>query len=261
MSVLPPPHEKADYVRRMFAEIAHRYDVANTAITWGLDQNWRQQVVDSVAPPVDGRVLDVGTGTGDFLPLIAHWIPDGIAIGVDFCLPMMQQGWRKLDDVSSTRNQQHTPSQSTNNVDVSDAVPPGLTTFVGGDALHLPFADNTFDVITTGFTMRNVIDIEATFRELWRVTRHGGTLACLEVARPTNALLRFGHWVYFQHIVPWIGGAISGNRRSYTYLPQSARAFPPVDELKQIMHRAGWQSVSYKLLDMGAAAIHRGIKQ
>ncbi len=243
MSVLPDAPEKAAYVQRMFARIAPRYDMANSAMTCGLDRRWRQHVVETVAPPVGGAVLDVGTGTGDFLPLLAAWVPGGVAVGVDFCPPMMQQGWAKLE---------HPPPHA--------AHLPAVVAFAGGDALHLPFADGTFDAITTGFMLRNVTDIAAAFREMWRVSKHGATLACLEVARPRNPLLRFGHRLYFHTIVPLIGGIISGSYRSYVYLPQSAQVFPTPDELAQIIRAAGWQSVHYRLPGLGAVAIHRAIK-
>lgn len=231
----------------MFARIAPGYDRVNRVMTFGLDQAWRQDVVESVAPPVDGRALDVGTGTGDFLPLLAMWMPHGIAVGVDFCLPMMVEGWPKLEAgraaAAATTDMQ-----------------PGVMAFVGSDALELPFPGNSFDAITTGFVMRNVTDIGAAFREMWRVARPGGTVACLEVARPRNPLVRIGHRFYFEQIVPWVGALLGGDRRAYTYLPQSARAFPSPPELAQIMQDAGWCHVHYRLLGLGAVAVHIGVK-
>lgn len=244
MSVLPPLEEKANYVKASFAQIAPGYDRTNRVMSFGLDQKWREYAVQAVAPPVDGRALDVGTGTGDFLPMLAAWMPDGIAVGIDFCTPMMQAGWHKVEAGSQR----------------SSAGRPGVAVFVGGDALGLPFPDNCFDAITTGFVMRNVTDIPAAFREMWRVTRPGGVMACLEVAYPRNPLLRLGHRFYFEHIVPWIGALVNRNRRFYTYLPHSARAFPAPDELARMMEAAGWRYVSYKILDLGAAAVHVGGK-
>lgn len=243
MSVLPPADEKAAYVERMFARIAPGYDRINRVMTFGQDQFWRQYAVTAVAPPLNGRALDVGTGTGDFLPLLAAWMPAGIAVGVDFCLPMMQAGWPKLDAA---------PADAARS-------PAGMG-FVGGDALRLPFPDNTFDSITTGFAMRNVADIGTAFREMWRVARSGGVVACLEVARPRHPLLRLAHRYYFEQIVPWIGMALGSDRRAYTYLPQSARLFPAPAELAQIMREAGWQHVQYKRLSLGAVAVHVGVK-
>jgi demethylmenaquinone methyltransferase / 2-methoxy-6-polyprenyl-1,4-benzoquinol methylase len=244
MSVLPPPEEKATYVERMFARIAPGYDRVNRAMTFGQDQGWRQHAVNAVAPPTDGRALDVGTGTGDFLPLLAAWMPDGIAVGVDFCLPMMRAGWSKLE--TSARNSSSAHAYRMN--------------FVGGDALRLPFPDDTFDSITTGFTMRNVTDIDMAFREMWRIARPGGVVACLEVARPHNPLLRLGHRFYFEQVVPLVGLALGSDRRAYTYLPQSARLFPAPPELAQIMREAGWQYVQYKRFSLGAVAVHTGVK-
>ncbi|NJN66636.1 MAG: ubiquinone/menaquinone biosynthesis methyltransferase [Chloroflexaceae bacterium] len=239
--VLPTLEEKASYVERMFTQIAATYDATNRVMTFGLDQGWRQQIVETVAPFVDGRALDVGTGTGDFLPMLAAWMPEGIAVGVDFCLPMMQEGLGKLDGASNP-------------------APLGERSFVGGDALHLPFPDNSFDAITTGFAIRNVTDIVAAFREMWRVARPGGVVACLEVAQPCSPLLRLGHQWYFKVIVPRLGGLLSGNQRAYVYLYESARNFPPPNALARMMREAGWQHVQYRLSGLGAVAIHQGVK-
>jgi demethylmenaquinone methyltransferase/2-methoxy-6-polyprenyl-1,4-benzoquinol methylase len=234
MTVLPPPETKATYVRDMFARIAPGYDRMNGMMTFGLDRGWRDEAVQLIAPPAGGRALDVGTGTGDFLPLLRSWALDGLAVGVDYTVPMMQAGGAKLDPRSA---------------------------FVGGDALRLPFADESFDAITTGFVMRNVTDIGAAFREMWRVARRGAVLACLEVARPRSPLVRLGHRVYFEGVVPLAARALGADPTAYTYLPQSARAFPPPDALAQIMHEAGWMDVQYRLLPPGAAAIHTGVKR
>lgn len=234
--MLPPPEEKARYVERMFARIAPGYDRVNRVMTFGLDQGWRRQVVALVAPPVGGVTLDVGTGTGDFLPELAAWTRTGLAVGVDFTIPMMTAGWPKLASLGAR------------------------AAFVGGDALSLPFPDEVFDAISTGFVMRNVADIAQAFREMYRVARPGAVLACLEVARPRSRLIRLGHRLYFEGVVPWIGQLLGGDRRAYTYLPQSARAFPAPERLAAIMREAGWRHVSYRLVGLGAAAIHVGAK-
>jgi demethylmenaquinone methyltransferase/2-methoxy-6-polyprenyl-1,4-benzoquinol methylase len=250
VSILPRPEEKAAYVQQSFAAIAAGYDRTNRVMTLGMDRQWRDYATEVVAPPANGRALDVGTGTGDFLPLLAAWMPGGVAVGIDFCLPMMQEGWNKLD---ALHGEQPTVSHE-------PPIPAGRTAFVAGDALCLPFPDQSFDAITTGFVMRNVTDIAASLREMWRVARPGGVMACLEVARPPNPLLRLGHRLYFEKIVPLIGGAINHNRRFYTYLPHSARAFPTPDTLARMMREAGWQHVHYTLHGMGAVAIHRGTR-
>ena len=219
----------------MFSAIAERYDLLNRLMTFGLDQRWRRFAVQQVAYGYTAgprRALDVATGTGDFLPLLHGAMPDALVVGLDFTLPMMQAGLSKLHAAGSRSG------------------------YVGGDALSLPFPDNSFDAITTGFGIRNVVDIETAFREMYRVAKPGGRVACLEVARPRSALVRAGHHFYFNRIVPIIGALVAGNAEAYTYLPQSAERFPPPDELSDLLRAAGWRNVSYTLLGFGAVAVH-----
>jgi demethylmenaquinone methyltransferase/2-methoxy-6-polyprenyl-1,4-benzoquinol methylase len=237
MSVLPPIEEKAAYVEHMFSRIAPGYDRMNRILTLGMDSSWRELAVAGVAPPARGRALDVGCGTGDFLPLLAGWACEGLVVGVDYTMPMMQAGRAKLNGVADRAS------------------------FIGGDALRLPFPDETFDVVTTGFMLRNVTDIGQAFREMWRVAQPGAVVACLEVARPRNPLFRLGHQVYFERLVPRLARLLGADALAYTYLPQSARHFPAPDELARIMERAGWVEVRYQLLGMGAAALHIGYRR
>jgi demethylmenaquinone methyltransferase/2-methoxy-6-polyprenyl-1,4-benzoquinol methylase len=236
MSILPPAEEKAVYVERMFGRIAPGYDRMNRIMTGGMDRGWREFAVAAVAPPANGRALDIGSGTGDFLLGLSAWMPQGMAVGVDFTLPMMRAGLPKLESRRAR------------------------AAFVGGDALRLPFPDSTFDAITTGFTLRNLVDIAAAFREMWRVGRPGCVMACLEVARPRNPLIRLGHQVYFERIVPLLARGLGADTAAYTYLPQSARAFPAPDALARIMLDSGWRQVRYTLLGLGAVAVHVGVK-
>ena len=232
MSVLPSPEQKAVYVERMFARIAPGYDRMNRLMTFGMDDSWRERAVEMIAPPAAARVLDVGCGTGAFLPLLAPWLPDGLAVGVDYTVAMLQAGRQNRERAGNR------------------------AVFVGGDALRLPFADHSFDALTTGFVMRNVTDIQAAFHEMWRVARPGAVLACLEVARPRNPLLRVGHRLYFERVVPLLVQAFGGDVTAYTYLPQSARDFPPPGALADLMRAAGWAEVRYEFLGLGAVAVH-----
>jgi demethylmenaquinone methyltransferase/2-methoxy-6-polyprenyl-1,4-benzoquinol methylase len=124
---------------------------------------------------------------------------------------------------------------------------------VGGDALALPFADGSFHAVTTGFAMRNVAGIQAAFAEMRRVTRPGGRVVCLEVARPINPLVRWGHGIYFGRVAPLLGKIVTGQAAAYAYLPAAA-------DLKAIMEAAGWRQVVFFLLGMGSVAIHVGVK-
>ena len=235
MSVLPAPEQKPVYVNEMFSAIADRYDLLNRVMTFGLDNGWRRFAVRYVAGggASDGRrILDVATGTGDFLPLLHQAMPDALVVGADFCLPMMQAGWAKVDATD------------------------GQGAYLGGDALELPFADDTFDGVTTGFGMRNVADLPGALREMQRVTKPGGRFACLEVARPSSALLRLGHRLYFTQVVPLLGALLGGNSEAYTYLPQSAEKFPPPEHFRDLLKAAGWRHVRYHLLGLGAVAVH-----
>lgn len=219
----------------MFTAIAGRYDVLNRLMTFGLDQGWRRYAVARVVPSMwsgTRSALDVATGTGDFLPILHAAMPEALVVGADFCLPMMQAGLAKLDATQQRG------------------------AYVTGDALCLPFPDNSFDVITTGFAMRNVADLVGALREMYRVAKPGGRIACLEVARPEQALVRLGHRIYFTRIVPLIGAIVGGNGEAYTYLPQSAENFPPPEHLRDLFKAAGWRHVRYTLLGLGAVAVH-----
>jgi len=237
MSVLPTPNEKATYVNAMFTAIAGRYDLMNRLMTFGLDQGWRRWAARAITRTNATHALDVGTGTGDFLPIIEHAMPGALVVGADFTHAMMVAGQTKI--AAQTKR----------------------GTFVNGDALRLPFADESFDAVTTGFAIRNVADIGQAFREMARVTRAGGKMACLEVARPNNPLVRWGHQFYFNNVVPLIGRMVGGNGQAYTYLPQSAGVFPPPPELARIIESAGWHDVSWRLLGFGAVAVHIATKK
>lgn len=232
---LPSPDEKPAYVSRMFGAIAERYDTVNRLMTFGLDVGWRRFAVrHGVVEAGDAprRALDVATGTGDFLPILHAAMPEALVVGADFSMPMMRAGFAKLVATGERG------------------------AYVGGDALDLPFPATTFDVVTTGFALRNVADIPAALREMHRVTRPGGRLVCLEVARPRSVLLRWGHRIYFMRVVPLIGALVGRNMEAYTYLPQSAEAFPPPEALRELLAAAGWRRVRYHLLGLGAVAVH-----
>jgi len=243
---------KSRFVRGMFAGVSPRYDLMNRLMTFGLDQGWRRRVVAEAAVPAAGRVLDVATGTGDIALAFRQPGPRGrgpgpedderSVVGIDFCQPMLEVAREKAQQTSQATAGRVSPS------------------FLAGDALALPFLDGAFAAVTSGFAMRNVADIQDAFSEMCRVTRPGGRVVCLEVARPANAAVRFLHGVYFGRVVPLLGRLVSGQGAAYAYLPASAGRFPPPAELQAIMERAGWSQVRYILLGLGAVAIHVGVK-
>jgi len=180
------------------------------------------------------RLLDVATGTGDILIEALKQRPDTLAIGSDFTFEMMLRGKPKAGAEKIRWNT--------------------------ADALHLPFPDESFDAVTSGFGVRNFIDRERAFREQRRVLKPGGRVICLEISKPPKNLLRPFFLFFFNKIVPFVGGLISGQRDAYTYLPQSVNEFLTPDELKAIMERAGLRDVKYKRLMMSTVAIHTGKK-
>ncbi len=232
--VLPPPAEKRTYVRRMFSDIAPRYDLMNRLMTLGQDGAWRKTVVKLCALPRGGALLDVATGTGDIGYEALRVDPTARVVGLDLTREMMLYGLHKQ---------------------------PGLAfPFMEGDALALPFADNAFDATTSGFMMRNVLDVQAAFAEQTRVVRPGGRVVCLEITLPRTPVFGDLFRAYFFGVVPRIGRVISGHSEAYSYLPASALAFPRPPELQRIMEAAGLHDVHYRTAMMGTVAIHWGTK-
>lgn len=225
---------RATYVRNMFARIARRYDVMNRLMSAGQDGAWRRAVIEAAALRAGARILDVATGTGDMLIEALKRHPGASAVGSDFTLEMMQAG---QDKAGAQRIR-----------------------WCAADALHLPFTDGSFDAVTSGFGVRNFIDRTAAFREQWRVLKPGGRVVCLEISKPPRNLLRPFFLLYFNHLVPIVGGIISGQRDAYRYLPQSVNEFLTPDELKAAMEHAGLREVRYRRLMLGTVAIHTGIR-
>ena len=233
-SIVPTADERPVFVNRMFARIAPTYDLMNRLMTFGQDQSWRRKLLEACNLPPHGSLLDIGTGTGDIAYAAMQQYPGVSAVGSDFTYEMMAAGIHKVPDL---------------------ALP-----FVQGDTFALPFPDDTFDAVVSGFLVRNVSDRKSAFREMARVTRPGGRVACLEIAPPTNALLEPFFRFYFFHIVPMIGGLISGDHTAYAYLPHSTVEFPAPAALAHIMQQAGLHNVVYHEYMINTVAIHVGTK-
>jgi demethylmenaquinone methyltransferase/2-methoxy-6-polyprenyl-1,4-benzoquinol methylase len=230
--------ERATYVQRMFGQIAPSYDLINRLIAGGRDVAWRRLVVAEAHLPPRGRLLDIATGTGDIALEALRRDGDLNAIGADFSLEMMQHG-RASRKPGAERLR-----------------------WLGADTLALPFPDETFDAVTSGFMLRNVIDVPRSLSEQRRVVKPGGRMVCLEISRPPRNLLlpRVAYYFYFHRIVPFVGGLVSGNRSAYAYLPQSADEFLSPDELADLMRQTGWREVRYRKMMMDTVAIHTGVK-
>jgi demethylmenaquinone methyltransferase/2-methoxy-6-polyprenyl-1,4-benzoquinol methylase len=238
--------QKREYVNRMFARIAHRYDVMNRIMTGGQDVRWRQLMVREAALPPGGSFLDVATGTGDvaFEALRQAGQNGGgpgrgtgeapLVVGLDFTLPMLRVGQVRAGDRP--------------------------VSWAAGDTLCLPFPDDTFDAVASGFLMRNVTDLTAALGEQRRVARPGGRVLVLDVPRPPDTLGGRLFRFYFYQVVPRLGGLISGQPDAYSYLPRSADSFVRPDELAALMEAVGLREVRYRSLMLGTVALHVGVK-
>jgi len=231
-------NDKPGYVRHMFSAIAPRYDLMNRVMTFGRDEAWRAMVVRELRITGSALVIDVATGTGDFARRVLRCYPQARVVGVDFCPEMMLAGRRKFDGEGMNER----------------------ISFVGGDALALPYRDATFDGATTGFALRNVADVPGALSEMRRVLKPGARIVCLEISRPRWPLISHTYWWYFFRVVPVLGGLISGQREAYTYLPRSAQAFFKPEELASVMTGVGFRDVRFQRLMLGAVAIHVGRK-
>jgi demethylmenaquinone methyltransferase/2-methoxy-6-polyprenyl-1,4-benzoquinol methylase len=213
-------------VRSMFDRIAPVYDAMNRLMTAGLDRRWRRETAAAVVHPGD-RVLDVACGTGDLA--LAAAAAGGRVTGIDFSTRMLERARRKSSAVE----------------------------WLEADALALPFDDASFGVVTSGFGVRNLADLEAGLRELRRVLRPGGRIGVLEITQPQGALRPFFR-VWFDRVVPLMGKVLPGGG-AYTYLPASVRRFPGPGDLAAALERAGFADVRYRLFAGGIVALHTGI--
>jgi demethylmenaquinone methyltransferase / 2-methoxy-6-polyprenyl-1,4-benzoquinol methylase len=233
-----PAESKGAFVREMFARIAPRYDLANRVLTAGLDERWRRRALRLLAPPHGGRILDCCCGTGDLTLGLLRGDPTLEVIGIDFCAPMLDRAQRRAGREAR-----------------------GNMRFVEGDVMAMPFEDSSFDGATMGFSLRNVVDIDATLREIVRVLRPGARFVSLDVTKAPNRTFRRLFNIYFYGVVPLLGGIVGGSRSAYAYLPNSLMHHPNAPELRERFTRAGFSEAGYVALMGGAIAVHYGTKR
>jgi len=239
-------HDARQYVRRMFGDIAARYDFLNHLLSGNLDRLWRRRTAvafDHILRLPHARVLDLCCGTGDLALALkrraTHSCSPGAAVfGSDFSHPMLVRAAGK--------------SRATNAARANEVA------WLEADALNPPFAPGSFDLITMGWGFRNLINYEAGLREFFHLLRPGGELGILECAEPRGLLFGALFRFYFRNVVPRVGGTISGNSAAYAYLPDSVRKFPSPDALARMMGDVGYVSVGYQLWTGASIALHRG---
>ncbi|MDQ2901832.1 MAG: bifunctional demethylmenaquinone methyltransferase/2-methoxy-6-polyprenyl-1,4-benzoquinol methylase UbiE [Acidobacteriota bacterium] len=220
----------------MFGRVAHRYDLANHLLSFNIDRYWRGRTVRKVSRLLKApgtRVLDLCCGTGDLLIALQEQ-RSAIALGSDFCHPMLTAARAKV---------------------AARRLPAKL---FEADALHLPLADGSLDLVTIAFGFRNLANYESGLRELRRVLRPGAMLAILEFSQPPNRAFAGLYRLYSRSVLPLVGGALSGSRDAYAYLPESVRKFPSAEELARQMTDAGFDNVSFERMTGGIVALHFG---
>jgi demethylmenaquinone methyltransferase/2-methoxy-6-polyprenyl-1,4-benzoquinol methylase len=225
--------ERARYVQGMFSRIAGRYDLMNRLMTAGQDGRWRKEVIRRAALPPGGLLLDLGAGTGDLARAALRASPGARAVAADFTIEMMRVGQGR---------------------------PAPQPAWSGADALRLPFPDETFDAVVSGFLLRNVSDLPRALAEQRRVLRPGGRMVCLDTTRPPRNILSPFIQFHLHTVIPALGRLVTGEAEAYAYLPDSTENFLSAESLAEQMQLAGFTQVGCRRLMFGAAALHWGVR-
>jgi demethylmenaquinone methyltransferase/2-methoxy-6-polyprenyl-1,4-benzoquinol methylase len=239
-SSIATPSGKQRYVRRLFATIADRYDLITVVLSYGLDRGWKDRLIRLAAIRADDRVLDLACGTGDLLFRAAA--KARVAVGLDVTFRMLQLAAGKRSVLRGGGNA---------------AARPWLVT---GDMLALPFPSEYFTVVTTGYGLRNVPDIERAIDEINRVLVPGGRLLSLDFNRPTQPLLRAAYLVYLTVVGSLLGLVLHQDPDTYRYIPESIRNYPGADGVRQLLQRRGLTDVQVVPLFGGLMAMHLALK-
>ena len=227
-------------IQNLFAAVAYHYDFLNSLLSLRRDSAWRRETVKASGVDLGSKVLDVCTGTGELALAYADKIgAEGFVIASDFCFEMLVIGDEKVERKDRGA---------------------GMS-FLAADTLILPFLDDTFDVVSVGFGIRNVSDLEMGIREMARVAAPGGRIVILEFTQPVNPLFRSLYYFYFTKILPFVGNLISRSQDdAYGYLPRSVMKFPNCEALKAIMEQCGLTDVQFHRKTFGIVSIHVGKK-
>ena len=233
-----PEAEKAGKVQNVFTSVASKYDIMNDIMSVGIHRIWKEAMMDWLAPRPGQRLLDVAGGTGDISFKFLKRAGSGHATVLDITENMLIEGRKRAE---------------------TDQILDGLDWIVG-DAMSLPFADNSFDVYTISFGIRNVTQPQEALNEAFRVLRPGGRLMVLEFSQIPVPLAQKAYDLYSFNVIPTMGKLIANDRSSYQYLVESIRKFPDQETFLSMVQQAGFKNTSYRNLSLGIAALHSGWK-
>ena len=233
-----PESEKAGRVKGVFGSVASKYDIMNDVMSFGIHRLWKDAMMDWLAPRSGQTLLDVAGGTGDIAFRFLKRAGCGHATVLDLTEPMLLEGQKRAEAEK-----------------LADSLD-----WVVGDAMKLPFEDNSFDVYTISFGIRNVTRPLDALNEAFRVLRPGGRLMILEFSQIPNELMQWAYDLYSFNIIPQMGKVIAGDRDSYQYLVESIRKFPDQKTFLEMIQKAGFENAKYRNLSMGIACLHSGWK-
>ncbi len=232
--------EKAGKVMEVFSSVAYKYDIMNDAMSVGMHRLWKRTFIAKAVLPKGGVALDVAAGSGDIaIGLIRKSNREARVVLTDLNGPMLQEGARRTLD---------------------EGMLPSLADCIQSDGTKLPFADNSFDLVTIAFGIRNFVDVPAGLAEFYRVLKPGGQFMCLEFSKPVIPLLDVVYDAYSFNVIPAMGEMITGDRDSYQYLVESIRRFPDQQRFEKWIKQAGFSLVRHDNLTGGVVAMHRGYK-
>ncbi|MEQ6377282.1 demethylmenaquinone methyltransferase [Bacillaceae bacterium S4-13-58] len=229
---------KEERVHHVFEKIYGKYDVMNSIISFQRHKAWRKDVMKRMRVDSGDTALDVCCGTGDWTLALAEKVGTrGQVIGLDFSKNMLSVGEKKIKELEISQ-----------------------VSFIHGNAMKLPFQENSFDYVTIGFGLRNVPDYEQVLREMRRVVKPGGKVVCLETSQPTIPVFRQVYYFYFKYFMPLFGRLFAKSYKEYQWLHESARDFPGREDLKSLFEEVGLNNVEVKSYTAGVAAMHMGQK-
>ncbi|AFQ44606.1 bifunctional demethylmenaquinone methyltransferase/2-methoxy-6-polyprenyl-1,4-benzoquinol methylase UbiE [Desulfosporosinus meridiei] len=231
--------DKATYVKETFNSIAPRYDLMNTLMSLGMDKGWRRLAVQKVGAMPGMNILDVCCGTGQLSFELGQAVgSDGNVTGLDFSQKMLEVAERSLQQTSNTAH----------------------IRFIQGNAMELPFPDNSFDGVTVGWGLRNLPDLRQGLKEMIRTVKPGGKVVSLDMAKPSLLGFKQAYWLYFEKLIPLMGKVWTRKASAYQYLHDSAREFPAQEELVRIFAECGLKDTCFTNLAGGVVAIVSGKK-